>query len=108
MFKKKKTFEIQNDISSEGENSSNTWILKSTPYIVCDIFLERYVTAGVLSKLFYHELPQKKKSKQGTLYFQQFFHFFCILSLVSTKTHQHQYFTHSTAVYYYLRLLEQL
>lgn len=47
-MKQKRVYEVQNESSSE--KISGGWVLKSTPFIVCDIFLERYVTAGVLSE----------------------------------------------------------
>lgn len=45
-----KTYKVQKEFSKGTENSGKESILKSTPYIVFDIFLERYVTAGVLGK----------------------------------------------------------
>ncbi|XP_070506585.1 peptide transporter family 1-like [Chironomus tepperi] len=50
-MKQKKVYEIQDDPSIEKESASGGWVLRSTPFIVCDIFLERYVTAGVLTIL---------------------------------------------------------
>ncbi|CAG9803482.1 unnamed protein product [Chironomus riparius] len=50
-MKQKKIYDVQDESSIESESANGGWILKSTPFVVCDIFLERYVTAGVLTIL---------------------------------------------------------
>ncbi|KAG5683398.1 hypothetical protein PVAND_012683 [Polypedilum vanderplanki] len=44
-YKNNKVFE------KSTQKAANPWFLKSTPFIVCDIFLERYCTAGILTIL---------------------------------------------------------
>lgn len=46
-----KNYNVQNEFKKNKEENDGPWVLKSTPFIVCDIFLERYCTAGVLSEL---------------------------------------------------------
>ena len=49
-MKQKKVYEVEDESLDESESTKSGWVLMSTPFIVCDIFLERYVTAGVLSE----------------------------------------------------------
>lgn len=111
-MKQKKVYEVKDESLVEISVSSG-WVLKSTPFIVCDIFLERYVTAGVLSE------PQIAKSSKVLNFkmiflrqifelFQPYFHSSCISNLVSIKIRQHQFFIPLTVQCFYLLFLEQL
>jgi hypothetical protein len=44
-----KNYNVQNEQKKNLENEG-PWVVKSTPFIVCDIFLERYCTAGILGE----------------------------------------------------------
>ena len=82
-MKQKKIYDVQDESSVESESASGGWVLKSTPFVVCDIFLERYVTAGVLSELYKTKslkvLPFNKFFPSKFLkMIQQSFHSSCI------------------------------
>lgn len=44
-----KNYDVQNEYKKNMENEGQ-WVLKSTPFIVCEIFLERFCTAGILGE----------------------------------------------------------
>lgn len=44
-----KNYEVKNEFKKNIKNDG-PWVLKSTPFIVCEIFLERYCTAGILGE----------------------------------------------------------
>ncbi|KAG5683400.1 hypothetical protein PVAND_012685 [Polypedilum vanderplanki] len=46
-----KKYEVKNEFEKSTQGTPDSWVLKSTPFIVCDIFLERYCTAGILTIL---------------------------------------------------------
>jgi hypothetical protein len=46
-----KSDKVQNDIASESKSDAkSTWMSKAVSFIVCDISLERFCTAGILSE----------------------------------------------------------
>lgn len=44
-----KDYEVEKEYK-KNVDSEGPWVLKSTPFIVIEIFLERYCTAGILGE----------------------------------------------------------
>ncbi|KAG5683399.1 hypothetical protein PVAND_012684 [Polypedilum vanderplanki] len=42
-------YNIKKAFEKSAQEVQESWFLKSTPFIVCDVFLERYCTAGILT-----------------------------------------------------------